>query len=158
MEVIEIGARVTLVDRTGLGTSHELWQVMAIDGEMYEVASIRKDGGINKRRGIRKIRRQDIQDVHQDKLKGEPDVEPAFEKSGQDEAIKEELKNRKIPSWVLNAPDALKPYIHDHVELPELLTAAQRLIRSGGQDDQLEELKRYIKVNRRFVRKKVFEW
>lgn len=158
MEKIEIGSRVTLVDRTGLGTSHELWQIMAIDGDLYEIASIRKDGGINKRRGIRKVRRQDIQEIHRDPKKGEIDLQPAFEENDKDESIEEKVKNRKNPSWLVNAPDALKPFIHDDVELPEMLAAAQKLIRDGGQDEQSDELKKYIKVNRRFVRKKVFEW
>ena len=159
MEKIEIGSRITLVDKTGLGTSHELWQIMAIDGDLYEIASIRKDGGLNQRRGIRKVRRQDIQDVHRDPKKEEIDMQPAFEESGKDEAIEEKVKNRKNPSWLTNAPDALKPFIHDGVELPEMLAAAQKLIRENGQDEQSsDELKKYIKVNRRFVRKRVFEW
>lgn len=161
---IEIGSTIMLVDRTGLGALHdERWRVVGVEDDIYSIMMIRKDGGLNKRRGVRKISRKEIAYAIPPKPEDAPVPEPTKpEPEPVKESPKEENKptgrRNKMPSWKKNVPTALEPFIDEKVSLVELIETAQSLILKGEHPEQAAELKNYIKVNRRFIRKREFEW
>lgn len=163
MDSIKLNSIVTLVDRSGLGmvVSHERWQIVGMDGDIYTVGLLRKDGGISKKRPMRKIKREDIREIFEPEGAAEH-VEPIpvpimreapTRKGGR--TVK--VDRKRIPAWMANVPTALEPYITESVSLAELIDHAQHLMKEV-EPEQADELLTYIKKNRRHVRKRGFEW
>lgn len=163
MKKIEVGSTVTLFKKVNLGTTPDLWRVLAInDDNTYTIAYIRKDGKVNQRRAARNISIDDIEYVLNDGEELEPirdDQAPLLQMVTIDDKTPGQTgRKKKVPSWQRDVPAALSPYVRDDITLPELLTTAQALILNSDSDEEKQELKGYIKKNRRFIRKPIFTW
>lgn len=164
MKTIEVGATVTLFKRINLGGKPDLWRVLDVYEDTFTIAYVRKDGQVNKRRAVRNITLDDIEYIVNGNGELEPirDDQPMLQLAPADETPapdkRNESKTKKMPSWKTDVPVSLASHVTDEVTLPELLTTAQALILKTDNVDEIAELKAYIKKNRRFIRKPVFEW
>ena len=163
MDSIKLNSIVTLVDKSGLGmvVTDERWQIVEIDGDIFTIGLLRKDGGISKKRPMRKIKRDDIKEIFEPIRAAEP-VEPIpvpiiREAPTRKGGATVKVDRKRIPSWRVNVPSALEPHIHDSVTLAELIELAQILM-IHAEPKEADELNAYIKKNRRHVRKRGFKW
>ena len=159
MKKIQIGATITLFKKVNLGSAPDYWRVLDEYDGMYTIAYIRKDGKVNKRRAVRNITIDDIEFLLNENNELEPirDGQPEPTPEPEPEAAPGR-KQKKMPSWAINVPASLVEHVTDDVTLAELLTTAQALILASSDEAEKEELKSYIKKNRRFIRKPVFQW
>ena len=159
MKKIQIGATITLFKKVNLGSAPDYWRVLDEYDGMYTIAYIRKDGKVNRRRAVRNITIDDIEFLLNENNELEPirDGQPEPTPEPEPEAAPGR-KQKKMPSWAINVPASLVEHVTDDVTLAELLTTAQALILASSDEAEKEELKSYIKKNRRFIRKPVFQW
>ena len=159
MKKIEVGSTITLFKKVNLGSAPDYWRVLEEYDGFYTIGYIRKDGKVNKRRAARNITLDDIEFIMNDNNELEPirDDQPAPAPEPAPEPETPDRK-KKLPSWAVNVPASLADHVTDDITLAELLTTAQALILSSSSDAEKDELKAYIKKNRRFIRKPVFKW
>lgn len=157
VKTINVGSTITLFKKVNLGSAPDYWRVLDEYDGMYTIAYIRKDGKVNKRRAVRNITLDDIEFIMNENDELEPirDGQPTPEPEPEPETP---ARKKKLPSWAINVPASLVDHVTDDVTLAELLTTAQALILTSTSNAEKEELKAYIKKNRRFIRKPVFRW
>lgn len=159
MENIKVGSTVQLKSPILFSNRPDYWRVLDIDGDIFKVGFVRKDGEVNLRRAPRFVTIDDIECVVPDQDIVQPIEQFEMKEENELQETKKQSRRRKTtPTWITNIPFLLTPYIRENVTLPELLTAAQKLMLACENEEEKKELHNYIKRNRRFVRKQLFNW